>query len=243
MITKEYRINSTNLDKQMTINVYGYFGFSLLLFPTITDSPNENLESGLIDSLSYYVDKGKFKIISVGSVNFESWHNPSISNEMKSERHKQYNNFLLEELVPLIFSISEGPSPIITAGAAVGAYHAANSYFRRPDLFYGTIALSGTYNLQHYTQGYFDSNCYFNSPIHYLPNLNDPYWLSFLQGKHHVYLLSGSGRDEYPDNTRHLSDILSSKDIKHHVDIWNDSCDHCFDTWINMFNHIMATKL
>jgi len=174
MIKEIHRIKSASLGQTMDIAVYGHYGFSLLLFPTITDDPFENENAGMINALEEHVIKGKLRIFSVGSVNFQSWLNYDIPSNERSERHLQYNNFLLNEAVPFIFTKAEGPSPIITAGAAIGAYHAANTYFRRPDLFYGTIAMSGTFNIEHFTQGYFDSNCYFNSPVHYLPNMTDP---------------------------------------------------------------------
>ena len=243
MITEQHSWLSTNLGQKMDINIYGHFGFVLLLFPTISDSPNENYESGMIDSIAKYIEKGKLRVYSIGNTNFQSWLNPDKANEDKSLRHLEFNNYLIEEVVPFIFTESNGPVPIITTGAALGAYHAANSYFRRPDIFYGTIALSGTYNIEHFTKGYFDSNCYFNSPIHYLPNLHDPYWLSFLQSKHHVYLLSGSGRDEYPQNSQHLSQILSSKGISHFLDIWGNEFDHSFNSWNKMLPFILDNKL
>jgi len=55
--------------------------------------------------------------------------------------------------------------------------------------------------------------------------------------------MSGSGRDEYPDNSKHLSDILKAKGINHYLDIWGDDCDHCFETWIKMLRYMMETRL
>lgn len=244
MINKRtYHIHSKTLNRKMGLISYGHYGMSLLLFPTITDDPLENEREGLINALNDYLVRGKLRIFSVSSVNFDSWLNENISHQNRSEIHRKYNEFIQDELVPFIFSLSEGPIPIITAGAAIGAFHAANTYFRRPDLFYGTIALSGTYNIKHYTKGYFDGNCYFNSPIHYLSNLEHPYWLSSLRSKHHVYVLSGSGFDEFPENTIQLKNILENKGIYCHSDIWGDQYHHNFDTWIKMLHHILNTKL
>ena len=51
-------------------------------------------------------------------------------------------------------------------------------------------------SLDNVPKDFFDDNCYFNSPVHYLPNLSDEYWLSFLRSKHHVYLMTGTGENE-----------------------------------------------
>lgn len=243
MESKTHIINSKALNRKMQVVAYGHYGTSLLLFPTITDNPFENENNGMLESMNDFIEKGRLRIFSIGAVNFDSWLNRQIPHSKRSEIHKQYNTFIQDELVPFIFSMTDGPSPIITVGAAIGAYHAANTYFRRPDLFYGTIALSGTFNIEHYTDGYFDSNCYFNSPIHYLSNMEHPYWLSSLQTKRHIYIMSGSGRDEYPENSVHLSEILNSKGIRHHLDIWSEEHHHSADTWNAMLRHILVTKL
>jgi esterase/lipase superfamily enzyme len=227
----------------MDIAVYGHYGFALLMFPAQTDDFLENENNGLVASISKFVSKGKCTIFSVGGVNFESWLSPDLSGEEKSKRLFEYNHFIVEEIIPYIFGQCGGPVPIITCGAAIGAFHAANNYFRRPDIFYGSIAMSGTYNIEHFTKGYFDENCYFNSPVHYLPNLNDSYWLSFLKSKHHVYLMTGNGENEHPYNSAHLGDILSYKEIPHVVDYWGAEWGHNWDTWNAMLPFILETKL
>ena len=64
---------------------------------------------------------------------------------------------------------------IATTGASFGAFHAANTLFRRPDLFDGLIGMSGFYDLEpDYLKGYSDDNCYFNNPAWYLRDLSGP---------------------------------------------------------------------
>lgn len=234
---------SSNLEEEVELQYFGHYGYSLLLFPTITDNQNEKETQELIASLEPFIQKGTFRIFSIPGITYKSWFDEEKTLEERSKAHYDYNNFILEEVVSAIFTQCGGPIPIITCGAANGAFHAANTYFRRPDLFYGTIALSGTFNIEHYTKGYFDSNCYFNSPIHYLPNLNDSYWLSFLQSKNHVYLMSGSGEGEFPENSKHLSDILNSKNIPNYLDIWGQEWGHNVETWKAMLNHLFSVKL
>jgi esterase/lipase superfamily enzyme len=234
-----HSFRSNHLSKNVEIAVYGRYGFAILLFPTFSDDHLENEKFELIESIAGGINKGKFKVFSVPGINFESWLNNDISPKEKSDRHYQYNNFIIEEVVPFIFGECGGPVPIISAGASMGAYHAANTYFRRPDILYGVIAMSGTYNIEHYTKGYFDDNCYFNSPIHYLPNLTDSYWLSFLVNKKHCYILSGSGENEFPDNSNNLANILNSKGIPHQLCIWGTEYDHNWKTWNAMLPHIL----
>jgi esterase/lipase superfamily enzyme len=243
MLTKSTIIKSENLSKDIHVKIYGHFGFAILMFPTQTDDYIENENNGLIESISKKIDNGKCKIFAIPSVNFESWLNYDIPPEIRSRRHYEYDKFITDEIVPLIFQDCSGPVPIITCGASIGAFHAANTYFKHPDIFFGLIAMSGTYNLQHYCGSYFDDNCYFNSPVHYLPNLNDNYWLSFLKSRHHVYLTTGSGLNEFPQNTHHLSNILNEKQIPHTIDVWDNNWHHDFRTWKSMLSNIINQKL
>ena len=233
---------SSHLEKDIEIAVYGRYGYAILLFPAFTDEELECEKFALLESISPGIKKGKFKVFAIPGVNFESWLNDKKSPQDKSYRQFQYNNFIIEEMVPFIFGECGGPVPIITCGASLGAYHAANTYFRRPDIFYGLIAMSGTYNIDHLAHGYFDDNCYFNSPVHYLPNLTDSYWLSFLANKKHCYILSGSGENEFPENSTHISGILKSKGIPHELDIWGPEWDHNWETWKAMLPKYLDEK-
>ena len=233
---------SANLNKDMEIVVYGHYGFALLLFPATTDDNTENEKNGLIEILSPMITKGKCRVFSVSDVMFDSWLNNTKTPEKKSLRHFQYNNYISDEVAPFIFNQCGGAIPIVTCGAAIGGYMAANTYFRRPDIFFGTLAMSATFDITHFTGGYFDENCYYNSPVHYLPNLNDTYWLSFLQSKHHVNILSGSGENEFPGNSSHLDNILHMKGIPHLVDIWGPEWGHDWNTWNAMSKFIIENK-
>lgn len=236
-------IESKNLEKEVDIIVYGHFGFTLMLFSTFEDDASENEQNGLIESIYPFIKKGKIKVFSVPTNCKASWLSQDKSAEDKSKCHFFYNNFIIEEVLPAIYDSCGTIVPIITAGASNGAYQAVNTYFRRPDLFLGTIAMSGNYNLELLTNGYFDENCYFNSPVHYLPNLHDNYWLTFLKSRHHVYLISGCGHGENPDSSVHLSSILSNKAIPHQLDIWGPEWSHNFDSWKTMLPQFIEKKL
>ena len=95
-------------------------------------------------------------------------------------RNQQYNKYVAEEVVPFIKTHCKGKVSIVTAGASLGAFHSPNTFFRRPDLFAGVIAMSGSYDIKAYSDGYYDDNCYFNSPVDYLPNLTDKKILSLV---------------------------------------------------------------
>lgn len=234
--------HSPNLNKQMEIAVYGHWGFALLMFPTAAADYLEYERFGLIGDLQPFIDAGKVKVFSVNSINNESWLNDHIPPSHKGVRHQQYNGYIIDEVVPFIKTHTSDETMIITAGASFGALHAANSLFRRPDLFDGTIAMSGSYDLKAYTKGYYDDNCYFNSPADYLPSLSDEWHLSKLRAKQHIYILSGQGPYEAPERSIQLSNILHAKSIPHHLDLWGHDIPHDWPTWKAMMPHVLATR-
>ncbi|MDW7996059.1 MAG: alpha/beta hydrolase-fold protein, partial [Bacteroidota bacterium] len=168
---------SPHLQKTMPIAIYGHYGTPILLFPTAMADFLEYERFGLVEVLRPWIEHGVCKLYAVNSVNAESWLNPHVAPRERILRHIAYNRYVTEEVMGFIRADCYGSVPVITAGASLGAFHAANLFFQRPDLFAGVIAMSGVYDLRVYSDGYFDDDCYFNSPVHYLPNLSDEYWL------------------------------------------------------------------
>jgi esterase/lipase superfamily enzyme len=223
----------------MEIVVYGHYGYALLMFPTAAADYLEYERFNLIDTITDFINKGEVKAFSINSINNESWLNRNMHPEHKAIRHQQYNKYVEEEVVPFIINHCRGYVPIINTGASLGALHAANMFFRRPDLFAGVIAMSGSYNLKDYTKGYYDTNCYFNSPVDYLTNLTDENVLSNLRNRS-IIIASGQGDYENPDASKNLSNILNSKGIKHWLDLWGYDMPHDWPTWRKMLPHFLS---
>jgi esterase/lipase superfamily enzyme len=230
---------SPNLNKDMEIVVYGHYGYALLMFPTAAADFLEYERFHLIESISPYINDGTIKAFSINSINNESWLNRNMHAAHKAIRHQQYNRYITEEVVPFIHNHCKQNVPIITTGASLGAFHSANSFFRRPDLFAGVIAMSGTYDLKSYTDGFYDDNCYFNSPVDYLPNLDDEWQLSRMR-QSSIIIASGQGAYEDPASSRKISDILNSKGIQHWLDLWGYDITHDWPTWRDMLPYFLG---
>ena len=231
---------SPNLNKDMEIAVYGHYGFALLMFPTAGADFLEYERFKMIDSIQPFIDSGKCKVFSINSINNESWLNKQMYPPHKSLRHGQYNQYVVAEVAPFIFDHCKGHVPIITTGASLGAYHAANTFFRRPDIFRGTIAMSGVYDLKEYSDGYYDQHVYFNSPVEYLPNATDETYLNQMRNNLGIVIASGQGEYEDPSASIRLSDILNSKGIRHWLDLWGYDVKHDWPTWRDMLPYFLS---
>lgn len=235
---------SPNLDKEMEIVTYGHYGFPLLLFPTAAADYLEYERFQLLESIRGPVEEGKVKVFSINSINSESWLNKRVHPKFKGIRQLQYNAYVADEVAPYIWNSCRQRIGIITAGASLGAFHAANQLFRRPDIFDGTIAMSGVYDIRKYydSHGYHDENIYLNNPMEFLPNLSDSHFLPLLQSKSHIHILTGCGPYESPDASRTLSNLLRAKGIPHELDIWGYDMSHDWPTWRAMMEFYLEMK-
>jgi len=70
---------------------------------------------------------------------------------LKAELLTRYDRYITEEVLPLIRNENkEEDARPLTTGASLGAFLAANEYFKHPDLFRGVIAMSGGYDIRSY---------------------------------------------------------------------------------------------
>jgi esterase/lipase superfamily enzyme len=234
--------HSPSLNRQMPVSVYGWHGFALLLIPTAAADYLEYERFQLIDAIAPFINAGKCKVFSINSINNESWMNYGMNGRDKMIRHLAFNDYVYNEIVPFIKNATSWETPIITFGASFGALHSANLFFKRPDLINGCISMSGVYDLTEYTRGYYDEDVYFNSPIHYLPNLSDYYILEQIRRSHHIHVVTGSGEYEDPEANRRFAGVLYSKGINYELDIWGQDMRHDWPTWRAMLPHYLGTR-
>jgi esterase/lipase superfamily enzyme len=234
--------HSPSLGMDMPIVSYGYGGHPLLLFPTAAADFLENERFFLIKAIEPAIMQGRVRVFSIESINRHAWMDEQLPVPEQARRQALYMRYIEDEVVPYIRSaVGDGGARIFTSGASFGALHAANTLFRRPDLFDGTIAMSGFYDLApDYLHGYSDDNCYFNNPAWYLPRLEGPS-LDLLRTQCRIIISTGQGAYEAPDASRRLASILESKGIPHWLDVWGHDVDHDWPWWRKMLPYYIET--
>ena len=224
---------SPNLGMEMPVVAYGHAGYPLLMFPTAAADFLEYERFYLVDSIRHLIDAGRVRAYSINSVNRYALMNDEAPPWVKGELLSRYDRYIADEVLPLISHETGGLRPV-TTGASMGAYLSANTYFRHPDVVRGVIAMSGSYDVRAYFDGYSDDNVYFNNPISYLPNLNDDYFLPRLRAADAIVILTGQGAWEAPQRSRDLSHVLRAKGIPHTLDVWGHDVDHDWPWWRKM---------
>src|SRR5438876_8123485 len=197
---------SPNLQMEVPLVAYGHAGQTLLMLPTAAADYLEYERFYLVDAIKPFIEAGRVRAYSINSVNRHSLLNEQMPPHLKAELLTRYDRYITEEVLPLIRNEAGEDARPITTGASLGAFLAANEYFKHPDLFRGTIPMSGSYDIRSYLNGYYDDNVYFNNPGDYLSDLNDEHYLPILRHADSLDLLSGQGAYEAPKRSQHASD-------------------------------------
>ena len=230
--------HSPTLGLDMPLVGYGDRGHPLVLFPTAAADYLECERFFLIKSIEPAIMAGRIRVVSIESVNRLAWMDRGLPVQEQARRQALYSRYIEEELVPWVRNWVGDPTVrIATSGASFGAFHAANAFFRRPDLFDTLIAMSGFYDLEpDYLRGYTDDNCYYNNPAWYLPDLGGRYY-ELLKISSRIVIVTGQGGYEAPECSRALSRILDRKAIPHVLDLWGHDVDHDWPWWRKMLPH------
>ena len=133
----------------------------------------------------------------------------------------------------------------MTFGASMGAMHAANLFFRRPDLFDGVFAISGLYDSPEFFGDYCDDLVYNNCPVYYLANMPWDHHYIDMYNHRKIQIVVGQGKWEGPliESTRRLDAVLRQKGIHAQVDYWGFDVDHDWPWWYKMVEHYVPRFL
>lgn len=210
---------SDSLGRDMELLVFGTGGRPVVAFPTSMGRFYQNEDFSLVTTLTERIEAGELHLVCVDSVDTESWYNRHVPVRDRARRHVQYEQYLLQEMLPW-FKDRNGrvDGELAMMGASFGAYHAANFAFRHPDVVKRVLAMSGAFSLQFLLGSEYDAEVYFNSPHDYLPNLNDEWYLSRMR-QQDIILAVGS-EDICRASTQRLSDQLWDKRVENNLDIW-----------------------
>ena len=229
---KEY---SRYLNRDMEFKVYGSTGRPCLVFPCQGGRFWDWEDFGMCQLAAPWIDSGKLMLITCDSIDKETWDNPGDCRQ-RIEQHERWYYYICEELVPHINYLCghRYDGQIILAGTSMGAAHAVNFFLRRPDLFNGTIALSGFYDTRMFFGNYMDDLTYRNSPVDYMRNMpaDHPY-IGMINSADKFIVCVGQGDWEGPllESTKELKGILESKGIRADVEIWGYDVCHDWNWW------------
>lgn len=230
---------SPALGHDMALRVYGHDGRPVIAFPSQEGRWWDFADNGMVEACAGLIEAGRIRIVAVDGIDWQSWANWQAHPGDRARRHEDYDRYLAGEVAPFVRELTGRETAWVT-GASMGAYHAANALFRHPDLFDGAIAMSGLYQLRMFVGEHGDEAVYFNSPLLYLPNLDDPWYLERLRrAKIAIVVGQGAWEDEMLEDTRALDHVLRAKGIPAIVDYWGHDVNHDWPWWRKMLPYYL----
>jgi len=229
---REYlKWGSPSLGREMEMLVLGHGGLPVIVFPTSCGRFFEFENRRMAAAVEGQVESGAVQFFCVDSVDEESWYNRGVPPRWKIARQMQYQDYVMNEVVPLVRRMNGDPR-LLGAGCSFGGYHAANLAFRHPDVFTGFLSMSGAFDVSNFLRGYYDQDCYLNLPTHYLPNMTDPWFLE--RYRQNTYVLATGVHDQCWNANEQLAAIMRAKSIPVKLDVWGDGAGHDWPWWEKM---------
>lgn len=216
-----------------------------MVFPSSGGRFYEYEDFKMIEELAPFIEEGKCQFFCVDSIDKETWLNVDASDDHISSRHEEFHDYIIEEVVPFIYEQCGGKKGITTTGCSMGAFHAANFYFRKPDVFDSVIALSGLYSVKYIlNRDYNNEGIYFNSPLGYLKNMEDARYLDlYRKGKIIICVGQGAWEDEMRTETDQLRTILNAKGVGARIEFWGFDVNHDWPWWRKQIAYFLPDVL
>ena len=231
---------SPNLNQDMELKVYGNAGKPAIVFPSQGGRFYEYEDFGMVAACQPFIEAGKLQLYTVDSIDNQSWVNWPTHPADRARRHEDYDHYITGEVAPFICDHNPAAAKFISTGCSMGAYHSTNFFFRHPDIFDVLIAISGLFRLNMFIGDYMDELVYFNSPLSYLPNLEDPWYLDkYRQSEIIVCVGQGAWEDPMLEDAYALKTILDRKQIPSWVDIWGYDVNHDWPWWRVMMPYFL----
>ena len=227
-MNREYhKWHSPSLGRDMELLVFGHGGVPVIVFPTSMGRFFDYENRNMISVIGEQYEHGEIQAFCVDSVDAESWYNKSVPPALRVARHVQYDQYLVNELVPFVRARNSSPELAVT-GCSFGGYHSVNFALKHPQVVTQCVSMGGAFDIHQFLDGYYDDNCYFNCPPDFLPNLNDD---AIYRQK--MVLAAGETDICRVENER-LAGIMAAKGIPYTLDIWGDGAGHDWPWWLQM---------
>jgi esterase/lipase superfamily enzyme len=236
---------SPALQRTMELLVFGHAGEKILIFPTRDGRFHEYEDLRIVEALHPWIEAGQMQLVCLDNIAHESlycfWCRP----QDRFLRYLAYERYVLDEVLPWLYA-ELPPGDVVAHGLSMGAFFATNFALRHPAQVQRLVAFSGRYDLtravEHFgdlLDGYYDDTVYFNTPLHFLPNLEQDDTLKSLRA---MRVTLAVGRDDpFVGQNVELQQILLGKCVPSELFLW-DGRAHQGGAWRRMAPFYLPPK-
>lgn len=226
-----HKFYSQFIEKEFELLVFGHSGKPLILFPQANGRYFSLKDRGIINYFEEELDKGEVKIYCPDLIDDEIWFT-SETGEEKINRYIQFEKLLMYEIIEFA-KYETGTDFVSLGGFEFGGYYAANIAFKHQYTVEGLISFDGEYDAEKFLGGFYNDDCYFNLPLHYLGNCTDPWKYN------HINIKLGVTKDGlFSEQNKSLSWILNAKGIGHKIEMISP-VGNKWQTWRKMLEQLL----
>lgn len=211
---------------------FGHAGAKVVVYPSSMGKYFEWEDRGMIAALRHKIENGWFHLFCVDTVDVESWYADWKHPGARIWRHHEYDQYVLNEVLPFADWRNSNPYTI-TTGASFGGYHAMDFALRHPVRVNRVVSMSGMCDVRRFADGYYNELLYLHNPVDFIPNEHDWGRLNALRS---MDIIMAIGKDDrLLQQNRDLSGKLWSKGIGNALREW-DGFAHDWPWWHKMIN-------
>lgn len=233
MQSRHLMLESPAMGRKVHLWCYGHYGPPVIVFPSAAGFAHEWDRQGMFEVLGPLIAAGRAKFYCPESNVSQVWTDNTSTIAARMQRHRAYEGFVLDTLVPFIREDCRWPAaPMTAVGCSLGGTYAALFALKYPETFRQVLCMSGRYLTTELTGRHNDSDLYFNNPLAFVPGLHgEP--LERLKRNTHLTLVCGRGAYEEGciEETIALGQVLEDKGIPSRTDIWGRESRHDWDWW------------
>ena len=224
---------SLALGRNMDCKVFGHGGIPVLFIPCQEGRFFDFENFRMLDTWTPYIEAGKVQVFCVDVIDGETLTSKDWDKEKRIRRYEQWVAHIVSEFVPWMKEVNGSGKKPMLFGCSLGALHAANLYFRFPDVFGSVFALSGIYSMEYNFDGYSSDLIYQNSPVSSLGGMagEHPYIKKYNEGKMIFVVGQGDWEWETKAGTADLDAVCKQKGIRAEFHYWGYDVKHDWDWW------------
>ena len=236
---------SHQLERDMEFKVFGHAGKVCLAFPPQNGRFYDFENFGMVEAIRPWLEAGKILLVCADGIDTETWSDFQGDPRYRIEQHERWFSYVTDDLLNRAYSMGGVPGGAIATGCSMGAVHAGNFFFRRPDLFDTLVSLSGLFDAGFFFHGYMDDLVYANSPLHFLPNMPADHPYMELYRRSNIILCAGQGAwdEDMLADTRRLEAQLQRMGIPAWADYWGYDVSHDWPWWRKQLPYFMGKLL
>lgn len=242
MEVTDYTLSNESGDKDFDVTVYGSEGKPVIVFPEGDSSCTSWENGGMIEALSDLIDGGRAQLFATDSADNEGWYFRGADPAYRFESLKAFYDYVEDVLVPFVAERSGTDEPPLLVGAGIGALNATVEMFRKPSLFGGLLALSGSYDVRFFVDGDLDPMWDEFSPVALASSLSEEGVRRLSEVP--VAFVSGQDTSETGIETQRVLDtIFAERGIGATFEYWGYDVTHGWHWWCEEARQLLPCLL